>query len=228
MIGSALYNRINEAIPHLTEGERAVAQYIVDHYQRAAFLSSVELGLAAGVSDTTVVRLARALGYSGYTALKKDLQELLRQKITPGEKLQTASRELGRGRDYVRALYQLDVHNLRRTFAELDLNTLARVVEAVDRAPQIFLMGLGVSASVVHFLDYRLRRCGKSVVEITAGGYTLTARLTPMAAGDLLLAIDVPRYSRDTLAAMKYARQIGAATVLITDSALTPLQQWSN
>jgi len=225
---SPLYDKIVTLLPSLSPGQRAVARYVVDHDDTAAFMNSTELGQAAGVSDSTVIRFARALGYRGYLELKRTMHELVRQRITPRETLATTVGTLEQREDYIQRLYRLYLGNVRQTFSQLDSAVVSQVIATIDSAPCLYIMGTGVSAAAASFLAYRLRRCRKRVVEIIGGGYRLMAGVGPMEGGDLLLAIDVPRYSPEVTATMKYARNLGATTVLITDSLVTPMQEFSD
>lgn len=218
MVGSKLLKRIQEAVPKLTPKERAVAQYIVDHYKTAAFLTSVELGEAAGVSDTTVIRLASSLGYDGFTGLKKDLQYVVKNKLSAKEKFSSTISSLNE-ENYIRTVYEHERQNLEVTLDLVAPEDVHRVVEMVARARKTFIMGLGISAAPVRFLTYRLRRIQKDVVELNASAYSLVEKISTMSEADILVLFDFPRYSIDAFKTIRHARkEIGAGTVLVTDS----------
>jgi len=220
--------KIKDAAPDLSRGERLVAAYVADNYQRAAFFSAEELGAEVGVSDTTVVRLAQSLGYKGFAELRRELQELVRQRVTPKAKLTDTISQLAGTENFAIQSYHLDLQNLNRSFAEIDMQTLEQVATVLAEARTVFVVGLGLSAAAVQFTCYRLRRTGAQVVDASSGGYTLIGHLASMEAGDAMLVFDFPRYSREALAAMRHARSRGVPTILVTDSLVSPLQEFAD
>ena len=227
MLESELLRRIREVLPQLTPKERAVAQYIIDHYKTAPFLTSVELGEAAGASDTTVVRLARSLGYSGFMGLKKDLHSLVQNKLSPKEKFSSTVSALS-DHDYIGAVYEQERSNLEVTRDLLDPEDVRKTVVSLARARKIFLMGLGLSAAPVRFLTHRLRRIQKDVVELTSGAFSLIEKISIMNEADVLVVFDFPRYSVDAYKTTRHVRrEIGARTVLVTDSLHNKAQQYA-
>ncbi len=228
MNNSRLLDKMQNSYSSLTPGEKSVAEYIVNNHQKAAFLTSIEIGEAANVSDTTVIRLANTLGYSKFSDFKKDLQEIIKDRITPKEKLDITLEDIEE-KDIVREIYELDRQNLERTFEALDAGAINQVIDGICKSRKIFAMGMGLSASAVHFLSYRLKRIQKDVVEINAGSYSLVAQMSIMLPEDIFIAFDFPRYSREIYETMKFIKEdIGGKTVLITDNPLNPLQEYSD
>jgi len=225
---SQLLDKMKESYSSLTPGEKAAAEYIVNNYEKAAFLTSIEIGEAAEVSDTTVIRLANTLGYNKFSDFKKDLQEIIRDRITPKEKLDITIKDIEE-KDIFREIFELDRQNLERTFQGLDVEVTNQVIDILCNSRKVFAMGLGLSASAVQFLSYRLKRIQKDVVEINAGSYSLVAQIALMRSEDVFIAFDFPRYSRETYETMKFIKEdIGGSTVLVTDSLLNPLQKYSD
>ena len=216
--------RIKDNFSNLSPGEKQVAKYIVDNYKKASFLTSIEIGNEVNVSDTTVIRFANSLKYKGFIDFKKNLKELVKEKITPREKLSSTIEELKKEDDYLKQLYDLACLNLKRTFEELDFKTIYKVVNILSDARKIFAMGLGISSVDVQYLSFRLKMIRKDIVGITFGSYSLVTELALLTDQDVFLAFDFPRYSRETCLALKYANAIGAFTILVTDSLVNPLQ----
>lgn len=222
-----ILNKIVESYPKLTPAEKAVAEYIVDNYQKAAFLTSIQLGEAAEVSDTTVIRLANSLGYSKFSDFKKDLQSIIKDKITPKEKLDLTLEDLEE-KSFITEVHELDMQNLNNTYEKLDLNVVNQVIEQISSARKVFAMGLGLSAAAVNFFSYRLKRIEKDVIEINGGSYSLVAQMSLLTEKDIFIAFDFPRYSREIYETMKFAKKTDVQTILVTDSLLNPLQEYSD
>jgi len=225
---SKLLQSIQENLLNFTPGERQVAQYVVDNYQKAAFLTSIEIGDEVNVSDTTVIRFANTLGYKGFTEFKQDLKEVVKKEITPREKLSSTIEELEKENEYFVQLYDIESINLRQTFEKLDFITINKAIDIMNNSRKIFAMGLGLSSIAVHYLGYRLKRIQKDIVEITSGSYSLMTQLSLLNNEDVFVAFDFPRYSRETFLALKFAKEIGVTTILVTDSLINPLQEYSD
>lgn len=223
-----LLKKIVDSYSKLTTAEKSVAEYIVDNYQKAAFLTSIQLGEAAEVSDTTVIRLANSLGYSKFSDFKKDLQSIIKDKITPKEKLDLTLEDLEE-KAFIKEVHELDMQNLNKTYENLNLDSVNQVIDQICSARKIFAMGLGLSAAAVNFFSYRLKRIEKDIIEITGGSYNLVAQMSLLTEKDMFIAFDFPRYSREIYETLKFAKQKSQVpTVLITDSPLNPLQEFSD
>jgi len=228
MKNSKLLQNIRKNLPKFTPGEEKVAHYIVDNYQKAVFLTSIEIGNEVEVSDTTVIRFTNVIGYKGFTEFKKELKELVKKEITPREKLSNTIEELKKEDEYLLQLYDIENMNLKQTFKKLDFTTINKAVELLNNGKKIFAMGLGLSSLAVHYLGYRLKRIQKNIIEIDSGAYDLVSQLSLLDTKDVFIAFDFPRYSRETLLALKYAKEINVTTILVTDSLINPSQEYSD
>lgn len=223
-----MFKRIRKDYSGLTPGERAVANFIVNNYKKAAFLTSSEIGEEASVSDTTVIRLAVSLGYNNFSDFKKSLQEIVKREITPREKLTNTIEKMGEG-DFLEEVYAVDQQNLATTYEEINTRDIEKAIELLYKSRRIFLMGLGLSSAVINFLGYRLKRIQRDVVEITSGSYSLVAQLSQINAEDVLIAFDFPRYSKEIYKTLNFVKEdIKAPTILITDSWLNPSNEYSD
>ncbi len=230
MNNSLLLKRIQKTYPRLTPREKSVAEYLVENYQKSAFLTCIEIGKAAGVSDTTVIRLTNSLGYDGFAEMRKELQGIVEKEITPREQLSTTIKKMVE-KDYMQEVFELEKQNLDKTFGMIDLESIGHVVELLCKARKIFAMGLGLSAAPVRFFSYRLRRIQKDVVEINSSGYSLVEKISMLSISkkDVLIVLDFPRYSKDVYKTMRFVKnEIGATIVLVTDNWLNPQQEFSD
>ena len=212
--------KLKEVYPQLTPREKLVAEFLSENMQLAAFLTCVEFGKAAGVSDTTVIRLANVLGFDGYSQMKKQLQGLVRRKLSSQDKLSDTIDRISES-NFLHEIYELEKQNLEQTYRSNDPHEIELAVKNIGQADKIFIMGLGLSVSVVRFLSLRLRRIGKDVVELTGSGFSLVEKLASYRTEDLLIAFDFPKYSVDVQQTLKFMKQKNSGTsLLITDNHL--------
>lgn len=216
-----LLQRLNHSGKRLSKSHRRIAECIVTHYDKAAFMTASKLGEYVGVSESTVVRFAAALGYDGFPQLQKALQELIRHRLTASQRF-----EMTTDMDHTQVLSKVmkaDIQNIRSTLDELDLNTFEEVVERFLEAKQIYILGLRSSAPIAQFFGHYLGFIFPNVQVVTSGISDVFEQLSRIGEDDLLVGISFPRYTSRTIEAMELARKKGASLVAITDGPLSPL-----
>ena len=216
-----LIQRLNHSGKKLSKSHRRIAECIVTHYDKVVFMTASKLGEYVGVSESTVVRFAAALGYSGYPQLQKALQELLRHRLTASQRF-----ELTNDMDHVQVLNKVlkaDIQNIRSTLDELDIGSFERAIDAIIQARQIYVMGLRSSAPIAEFFVHYLKFIFSNVRVVTSGVSDVFEQLSRIGEGDLLIGISFPRYASRSIEAMDFARKQGASLIAITDGPLSPL-----
>ena len=222
-MGSAqeLIQRLNQSGKKLSKSHRRIAEYIVTHYDKAAFMTASKLGEYVGVSESTVVRFASTLGYAGYPQLQKALQELIRHRLTASQRFEMTG-DMDQAQVLSRVL-KADMQNIRSTIDELDTGVFENTVDLLLRARTIYVMGLRASAPLAQFMAHYLSFIFSNVTLVTSGVSDVFEQLSRIGEDDVLIGISFPRYSSRTLEAMEYARRHGAQLVAITDGPLSPL-----
>ncbi len=207
----------------LSKGHRRIAAFIAEHSDKAAFMTAVTLGHNCGVSESTVVRFATAMGYEGYPELQAALQELVRQRLTASERFNIAS-EI-KENDVLRTVLRNDMRNIRLTTEDLSQEDFDRAVELLLSARRIYVMGLRSAAPLAQFFGHYLRLIFDEVVMVqnTIGeAFDEVERIGDV---DVLVGMSFPRYSTRTVECMRIARENGARVIAVTDGALSPLSQ---
>ncbi len=208
----------------MSKGHKAIATYIIEHYDTAAFITASKLGDTVGVSESTVVRFASSLGYEGYPELQKKLQELIRARLTNVQRMGLGgdmSEE-----DLLRWSLRNDITSLRHIREVLDYSMIQKTADAIINADHVYIMGLRSSAPLAHFFWYYLNYIiSKTSLVISSIGGDIFGQLMHAKAGDLVLAISFPRYSSRTVDGAEFAKNNGAKIIAITDNALAPLAQ---
>lgn len=216
-------HEISEKMPELSKGHKKIAAYILNNYEKAAYMTAGRLGRAAGVSESTVVRFAGELGCDGYPELKALLAETSRNRLTALQRMEVTSERLG-GADVLAAVLTQDMENIRKTLDGTSREDFSAAVGAVCRAENIYVIGVRSSSALAGFLSYYLNLIFGQVQYITASGESgVFEKLLPMRENDLLIGIGFPRYSSQTVQAMRFAKNSGAEVLAITDTKGSPL-----
>lgn len=217
--------RIDAKMSTFSKGQKLIAEFIEQHYDRAAFLTASKLGELVGVSESTVVRFATELGYGGYPELQKAMQEMIKDKLTSVQRIDVTAAKIGEGSVLDMVLSQ-DILKIRRTLEETSREDFDRAVESVINAENIYIFGVRSSSSLAGFLGYYFDLILGNVHIVTdssrSGMYEALLRISEK---DAIIGISFPRYSRTAAEAMTFAKSRGAATIAITDSLLSPLAQ---
>lgn len=216
-----MIDRLNQSGKRLSKGHRRIAQYIVDHYDKAVFMTASRLGESVGVSESTVVRFAAALGYEGYPQLQRSLQELVSHRLTANQRFEMAT-EID-PHEALGFVLKSDMQNLRNTLESIDNDVFENVVQRLLGAKAIYVMGLRSAAPLAQFMGYYLNYIFDDVHLVSSGATDVFEEISKLHGGDVLVGISFPRYSTRTLEAMRFAKRCGAQVVGITDGPMSPL-----
>lgn len=206
----------------LSKGQKLIAEYILKNYDKAAFMTAARLGISVGVSESTVVRFANELGFSGYPKLQKALQELIKNKLTTVQRLELSNDYVSEGYA-LKGVLKADMENIRATLEKINYNTFEDVVNKIFEAKRIYIIGLRSSTALAEFLGFYLNVILKNVRTVSYGISDIFEQMINAGEGDLVIGIGFPRYAARTIDALDFAKDRGAEVVAITDSLLSPL-----
>lgn len=210
-------------MPGFSKGQKRIASYILTSYDKAAFMTASKLGQTVDVSESTVVRFAAELGYDGYPAMQRALQEMIRNKLTAVQRIQVSNDRLAH-QDTLSTVLQADVENLRLTLEEVDRQAFARAVQAILRAKRVYILGVRSSSALANFMTFYFNLILENVTLVnTISTSELLEQIFHIGQDDVFIGISFPRYSRRTVRAMRFAKDRGAIGIAITDSDLSPL-----
>ena len=211
-----------------SRGQRRIALYITEYYDKAAFMTASCLGKNVGVSESTVVRFAVELGYDGYPSMQKAMQEMVLNRLTSVQRIGVAHDRLG-DQDVVSMVLHADAEKLRQTNETVSRENFQKAVNAILKAKRIFVIGVRSAAPLANFMGYYLNYMFDRVhVVTTSGGSEMFERLVNVEAGDVVIAFSFPRYSTATVKGVQYCRSVGASVVGLTNSNISPLAQNSD
>lgn len=206
----------------LSKGQKLIAEYILKNYDKAAFMTAAKLGVSVGVSESTVVRFANELGFSGYPKLQKALQELIKNKLTTVQRLELRNDYFSDG-DALKGVLKADMENIRATLEKINQNTFEDVVKSIFEAKRIYIIGLRSSTAIAEFLGFYLNIILQNVKIVSYGISDVFEQMINVGEGDLVIGIGFPRYAAKTIDALEFSRDRGAKVVALTDSLLSPL-----
>ena len=214
---------IQDSVHTFSKGQRKIANFILESYDKAAFMTASRLGKRVGVSESTVVRFAFELGYDGYPDMQRSLQKMIRNRLTTVQRIEVTKDRLG-DQDLLSMVLQSDVEKIRQTLEELDRDSFYSAVDAIVSARKIYIIGVRSSASIASFLHFYFNLIFDNVVLVSANTASETFEsLLRVGEGDAVIGISFPRYSSRTVQAISFARDRGATTIAITDSETSPL-----
>lgn len=220
-----LSEKIQENRRGFSKSQRAIARYLQEHPEEVAFMTASRLGSTVGVSESTVVRFATEIGYSGYPAMQQAVQEMIRNKMTSFQRLEMTSRNIPPDK-LLDAVLGQDIDILRRTREGVDRAEFYRAVDALVNAKRVFVLGAGSSLALATFLAHYMQLVFDSVqlIEATSEAQILQ-QMVHVDREDAIIAISFPRYSKKAARALQYASRQGMTAIAITDSTASPLAQ---
>ena len=223
-----LLQTIEENMAGFSKGQRAIAKYIIENYEKAAYMTAASLGSQTGVSESTVDRFALKLGFKGYPEMQRALQELTRTKLTSVQRMEVTNTLIGNA-DILAKVLLSDIDKIRRTLDEIDREVFYRAVDKIATARNIYIIGVRTSASLAGFLNFSLRMIFDNVRLIqTTSGSEIFEQLLSMEKEDVMIAISFPRYSKQIINAVAFARSRGAVGIALTDSAKSPIAGYAD
>lgn len=223
-----LLQQMTARMSEFSKGQRLIAQYILQHYDRAAFMTASRLGALVEVSESTVVRFANELGFAGYPEMQRALQELARTNLTAAQRMEVADNLMDKGNILDKVLLG-DADKIRHTLEAIDREAFYDAVERIVSARNIYILGVRSAASLAEFITFNFRMMFDNVRPVAGTtGTEIFEQLLDIGPRDVLIAISFPRYSKRTVRAVEYAHRAGANVVALTDSFTSPLAPGSD
>ena len=211
-----------------SKGQRRIAQFILESYDKAAFMTANVLGKTVGISESTVVRFAVELGYDGYPSMQKALQEMVVNRLTAAQRIEVTNDRIG-DQNILATVLQSDMEKLRQTGETVDQAAFEAAVKAVLGAERVYILGVRSAAPLANFLGYYLNYMFQNVHILTASGASeMFEQIVGVNSRDAVIAFSFPRYSATTLKAAQYCHSTGATVIAVTDSKLSSLGQCSD
>ena len=214
---------IQENMSSFSKGQKLIANYILQPYDKAAFMTASKLGKTVNVSESTVVRFAAELGFDGYPSMQKTLQEMIRNKLTAIQRVEVSKERIG-NQDVMTMVMQSDIEKIRMTLDETDQVSFNQAVGAIANAKRIYILGVRSASVLANFISFYFRFMFDNVVSVDTSSISeVFEQIVHISADDVFIGLSFPRYSKRTIKAMQYAKDQGAKVVAITDSKVSHL-----
>ena len=226
MTKNILHN-IEKNMSSFSKGQKLIARFILENYDKAAFMTASKLGKTVQVSESTVVRFATQLGYEGYPSMQRALQEMIRGKLTSIQRIQASDGELA-GSDLMTNVLQRDMEKIRMAIDQTDGAEFERVVDTIIGARRIYIVGFRSSSFLAGYLNFYFRLIFDNVTLVNGGAAGSFDQLFRVSKDDVVIGICFPRYSELALKTIQFARDRGATIVGVTDSEMSPINQMSS
>lgn len=218
-------SRIENQMGTFSKGQRLIANFILNSYDKAAFMTANKLGNTVKVSESTVVRFATELGYDGYPAMQKALRDIVRNKLTAIQRIEVANDRMG-DQDVLSMVMHADAENIRATMEGVDRTSFEQAVNAILAARKVYIIGVRSASALADFLGYYFNMMMEDVIVVRINSFSeVFEQILRVGEKDVVIGISFPRYSKRTVKAMGYAKDQGATTIAITDSDASPLTE---
>jgi DNA-binding MurR/RpiR family transcriptional regulator len=219
---------ITKNAPHFSKGQKKIAQFIMDHYDEAAFMTALKLGNTVGVSESTVVRFAAELGFTGYPQLQKAMQGLIRSRLTTLQRIEV-SRTRMQDDEVLDDVMSYDVSNIRQTLEEMPRDVFYDAVDTIVNARKVYLFGAGSCRSLSSFAAHYLKLFLDDVHHITVSHQSeIFEDMIGISPDDVVIGISFPRYSSRAVKTLSFAHTKGVKVVAITDSVTSPVAKFAS
>jgi len=211
--------RIEKHFPHLTKSEQKIAAFLLSSYDQAVFLNAADMARELEVSEATVVRFARTIGYASFPQLRRVLQHIYRVKTTPATRLQRKLADLKSGEGHILTkVVEMELQYLSEVTREIAPADFDRAIRLLLKGKRVFVFGSGPSRILADLVNIRFTRFGLSVIGLTESGRDLLDKLALLQRDDVVLAMGFHRVTGELVATIDYARRVGCKTILLTDT----------
>jgi len=223
-----LLARMDAGFKKFSKGQKKIAEYVKDNYDKAVFLTAAKLGAIVGVSESTVVRFATQLGYAGYSEFQKALEEVVSIKLNSIQRMEVAYGRISQSEILTSVLHS-DVEKIKQTMIDIDENAFEAAVSAIAKAKRVYIVGLRSCAPLASFLSLYLNLVCENVDSVTTNSASeIFDQLIRIDEHDVIIGISFPRYSMRTLKALEFASNRNATVVTLTDSVHSPMNLYSS
>lgn len=220
--------RMINSMDSLSKSRKRIAQYVLDNFDTAPFMTAAKLADVVNTSESTVVRFAVELGFDGYPEMAKAMQEQALHSLTAAQRLKMANETIDRA-DVLKSVLKADISRIKETMEDIDNGTFEAIINQLLKANKIYILGVRSSAALAMYLGFYFNLIFDNVNLVsTTSASEVFEQILGVSEGDVIIGISFPRYSKRTSKAMEYAGKKGAYVVAISDSVNSPVAKWAD
>ncbi len=225
---SNVLTKIKSEMPNMSKGQRRIAEYILTHYEKAAYITASKLGQSSGVSESTVVRFANELGYDGYPDFLYALQTAVGARLTSVQRIEVTDERIGNA-DVLEKTLNADIAKIKATLEANDSAVFESVIDSIINADNVYIAGVRSTSTLADLLTYNLKLVFDNVHGVdTTSGSIIFEQMHRIGRGDVFIALTFPRYSKRIVRAVSFAKDSGAEIIGITDNDNSPIAQYAD
>lgn len=217
-----LINKIEIDYKKLSKGQKMIAQYILNNFEKVPFMTAAKLADSVGVSESTVVRFTNAIGFSGYTEFQGNLQEVIKTKLTTIQRVDMSEGNNNKSAS-IKSVLLSDIENIKDTIESIDTEDFLNIAKKIIRAKKVYIVGLRSSATISEYLAFYLNFIIDDVILVNYGISDILEKIMRVGKDDVVIGISFPRYSTKTYEVLEYAKKQKANIISITDSMNAPI-----
>lgn len=223
-----LLQKIEDGYQRFSKGQKKLADFIRKDYDKAAFLTAAKMGEEVGVSESTVVRFATALGYDGYPGFQRALGEMVRTKLNSIQRMEVTYGRISQG-EILASVLQSDIEKIKMTMETIDHESFEMAVDTILKGNRVYVIGIRSCAPLASFLSFYLNLICPHVTAVTTNSSSeIFEQLIRIGEEDVIIGISFPRYSMRTLKALEFASNRKAKVITLTDSVHSPMTLYSS
>lgn len=227
-MNNSLLRSIEKIYPSLSKSHKKIANYILEHYDKAAFMTASVLGKTVDISESTVVRFATQLGFEGYPEFQKELHEMIKNKLTAVQRMEVTSIRLTQDEILDKVLTS-DINMIKSTLEDISKEKFKNAVQEINKAKKIFILGVRSSAPLARFIYFYFNLIYEYVELVESSSPSgIFEQIYKISSDDICIAISFPRYSKQTKNALQYIHNKGSKVIAITDSNHSPIAPYSD
>lgn len=218
-----LIEKIEASMGDLSKGHRLIARYIIDNYDKAAYMTASALGSRVGVSESTVVRFAIEMGFDGYPGLQQQIRETVRVRLTSVQRLTAANHRMDED-EVLDLILTADAERIKSTLDTIDREAFVKAVDMLLGAKNIYILGMRSSAVLADYMRHYFGLMFDNVRLLKpSSGSEVFENLMNVQSGDVFVSISFPRYTTSIVNATEYVSKTGASVIALTDSMSSPI-----
>lgn len=217
-----LIQSIRASFQSLPSAQRAVAEYIVEHYQDIPFQSVTTMAKIIGVSDTTIIKYCMQMGFAGFGDFKRKISDYVQSQSAWHNQLKVHLDTI-KGQDAYSQSYLAESANVQQTLENAqNRDSYEALLCQLEQAKHIYVAGFRSSSVLARYFSMALGQQGYPTIAIVPGAGDTYELMTRIGAGDLLISFCFSRYFSDAVDMIEYAVGAGAKHIAFTDSVLSP------
>jgi len=222
-----LIEKITQSIEGLTPKGRVLGEYITAQPRKAVFMTTKELAEACEVSEATVVRFVSGIGYDRYSDFQQALRDFVDTELTLLDRLDIADMKAPGAVRFRRTVAE-EIDNLQQLYHSLDVETMAAVVDVLDRRVPIHVIGSRLSYTLAYYMGWAMTKVRENIRIMKGSDRTTIDWLTIAPADSVVVIIATSRYPNELIRLGKLVKRLGQTLVVITDSATCPVLQFAD